>query len=122
MELGKLEIYKISLKLSDSVWKIYKNLPNNLKYSIGDQVLRSVDSLGANIAEGYGRYHYKDSVKFYYNARGSLWESKHWFYLLHKRELIDKNIFENMINDINTLGKKLNNFITTIRSKNEDSR
>ncbi len=122
MELGKLEIYKISLKLSDSVWKIYKNLPNNLKYSIGDQVLRSVDSIGANIAEGYGRYHYKDSVKFYYNARGSLWESKHWFYLLHKRELIDKNIFENMINDINTLGKKLNNFITTIRSKNADSR
>ena len=47
---------------------------------------------------------------------------KHWFYLLHKRELIDKNIFENMINDINTLGKKLNNFITTIRSKNADSR
>ena len=122
MELGKLEIYKISLKLSDSVWKVYKNLPNNLKYSIGDQVLRSVDSIGANIAEGYGRYHYKDSVKFYYNARGSLWESKHWFYLLHKRELIDKNIFENMINDINTLGKKLNNFITTIRSKNADSR
>ena len=85
-------------------------------------MLRSVDSIGANIAEGYGRYHYKDSVKFYYNARGSLWESKHWFYLLHKRELIDKNIFENMINDINTLGKKLNNFITTIRSKNADSR
>jgi len=121
MELSKLEIYKISLKLSDSIWKIYKDLPNNLKYNIGDQVVRSVDSIGANIAEGYGRYHYKDSVKFYYNARGSLWESKHWFYLLYKRELINKSIFDNIMNDINILGKKLNNFITTIRNKNANN-
>ncbi len=66
MELGWLEISKLLLQL--------------------------IDSIRANIAEGYGRHHYKDSTKFYYNAMSSLRESKNWTYLLHKRELIDNNI------------------------------
>ncbi|MFT7824649.1 MAG: four helix bundle protein [Sulfurimonas sp.] len=115
MELGKLEIYQLSLKLSSEIWEVYESLPTNLKYNIGDQSLRSVDSIGANIAEGYGRFHYKDSVKFYYNARGSLWESKHWIYLLYKRELLEKERFERMMADINLLGKKLNGFIESIK-------
>jgi len=82
MGLGKLDVYKISLNLSDKIWDVYKTLDRDLQYNIGSQVLRAIDSIGANIAEGYGRFHYKDSVKFYYNARGSLWESKHWIYLL----------------------------------------
>ena len=118
MELGKLEIYKISLKLSDTIWKIYIDLPNDLKYNIGTQVIRSIDSIGANIAEGYGRFHYKDSIKFYYNARGSLRESKHWIYLLFKRDLVDKEKYNEMINGLELLGKKLNGFIKTIKDKN----
>ncbi len=81
-------------------------------------MIRSVDSIGANIAEGYGRFHYKDSMKFYFNSRGSLWESKHLVYLLYKRDLIDKKVYENMINDLEVLGKQLNSFIKSIRNKN----
>ena len=105
------------MELSEKIWNIYQAMPNNLKYNIGDQTLRSIDSIGANIAEGYGRFHYRDSMKFYYNARGSLWESKHWIYLLYKRSLIDKALFEEMMNYINTLGKKLNSFIESIKRK-----
>ncbi len=107
MKLGNLEIYDIVLKLSDEIWKIYKLLDNDLKYNIGNQVIRSIDSIGANIAEGYGRFHYKDSVKFYYNVRGSLWESKHWVLLLC------------LITDLEILGKKLNIFIKTIKNKSK---
>jgi four helix bundle protein len=119
MELGKLDIYKLSLMLSSLTWDIYTGLPNDLKYNIGNQVIRSIDSIGANIAEGYGRFHYKDSIKFYYNARGSLWESKHWIYLLYKRELINQSIYNNLINNLEILGKKLNGFIRTIKATNE---
>ena len=119
MDLGKLEIYKLSLLLSNIVWKIYVKLPNDLKYNIGNQVIRSIDSVGANIAEGYGRFHYKDSIKFYYNARGSLWESKHWIYLLYKRDLIDNEQYKEIMNCLEILGKKLNNFIKRIKDKNE---
>jgi four helix bundle protein len=102
------------------VWSVYRSLTNDLKYNIGNQVIRSIDSIGANIAEGYGRFHYKDSMKFYYNARGSLWESKHWVLLLHKRELIDKKVFESMIANLTILGKKLNAFIKSIQGKNHN--
>ena len=118
MELGKLDIYKLALKLSDKIWQIYINLANDLKYNIGNQVIRSIDSIGANIAEGYGRFYYKDSIKFYYNARGSLWESKHWIYLLYKRDLVDKKEYEEIIKDLEILGKKLNGFIRSIKDKN----
>ena len=117
MELGKLEIYKLSVKLSNSSWMIYSTLPNDLKYGIGNQVIRSIDSIGANIAEGYGRFHYKDSLKFYYNSRGSLWESKHWIYLLFQRKLIEKDIYQSLIDDLDILGKKLNGFINSMKEK-----
>jgi len=121
MELGKLEIYQLALQLSHDIWAVYEKLPKQLQFSIGDQSLRSIDSIGANIAEGYGRFHYRDSIKFYYNARGSLWESKHWLYLLYKRDLMRKALYEKMMGDINILGKKLNNFIEGIkkRARNE---
>ena len=118
MELGKLEIYKLSVKLSNSIWMIYSTLPNDLKYGIGNQFIRSIDSIGANIAEGYGRFHYKDSLKFYYNSRGSLWESKHWVYLLFQRKLIEKDIYQSLIDDLDILGKKLNGFINSMKEKN----
>ena len=118
MELGKLDIYKLSLSLSDNIWYVYTNLKSDLKYNIGNQVIRSIDSIGANIAEGYGRFHYKDSLKFYYNARGSLWESKHWVYLLYKRQLIVKEKYENMMEELELLGRKLNGFIKNLKQRN----
>ena len=119
MKLGNLEVYNMALKLSDEIWGIYIVLERDLKYNIGNQVIRSIDSIGANIAEGYGRFHYKDSVKFYYNARGSLWESKHWIFLLYKRDLINKEKFEQLVSDLEILGKKLNGFIKTIKNKSK---
>ena len=117
MGLGKLDVYKISLNLSDKIWDVYKTLDRDLQYNIGSQVLRAIDSIGANIAEGYGRFHYKDSVKFYYNARASLWESKHWIYLLYKRDLIDMDLYNELMNKLELLGKKLNTFINSIKFK-----
>ena len=119
MELGKLEIYKLSLDLSKDTWEVYSSLSTDLKFNIGNQVIRSVDSIGANIAEGYGRFHYKDSMKFYYNDRGSLWESKHWVYLLSKRKLISNELYKKMLEDLELLGKKLNGFINSMKEKND---
>ena len=115
MKLEDLEIYKMALELSQDAWNVYQNLPHKFKFNLGDQILRAIDSIGANISEGYGRYHYKDSMKFYYNARGSLFESKHWLYLLYKRKLIDETIYYELKEKLDTLGLKLNNFINSIK-------
>ena len=115
MRLEELEIYKLAMSSSNDIWEIYLQLPKQFKFNMGDQVLRSIDSIGANIAEGFGRYHYRDSIKFYYNARGSSFESKHWLELLLSRNLIDKEKCRLLKDKLDTLGIKLNNFINSIK-------
>jgi len=90
ISLEKLGVYKLARRLSKVAWQIYERIDWRIKKIMGEQFVESTDSVGANIAEGYGRFHYLDKVKFYYNARGSLLESRHWFDLLGERELLEK--------------------------------
>src|SRR3989344_708179 len=92
--LDDLNVYKRARELSSVGWKIYEILDWRDKKIIGDQFITATDSGGANIAEVYGRFHYLDKVKFYYNARGSLFESKHWLDLLQERKLITREYYE----------------------------
>ena len=121
-DLNNLEVYKIALELSSKAWLIFQKISKNLQFSIGNQFLNSTDSIGANIAEGFGRFHYKDSLKFYYNARGSLFETKHWIELLRNRSIIEQNEYEEFKKEIDILGVKLNNFINYLKSKVQSSK
>ena len=120
MGLGELEIYVLARQLSRIFWKVYEEMDNNIKYNLGVQALRSIDSIGANIAEGYGRYHYLDCVRFYYNARGSLWESLHWIELLYERDLLEEQIYTQLTSDLNLLVRKFNSFINSIKNKKDN--
>jgi len=113
----ELEIYGIALELSRLAWETYISLQKEHRYTLGKQFLEATDSIGANIAEGYGRYDYKDSLKFYYNARGSLYETKHWTYLLTNRSLINTQINEQINILIEKEQIKLKNFINSIKTK-----
>lgn len=117
MELNKLDVYNISRDISKVIWGIYEGMPRENKILIGQQLVRSVDSIGANIAEGYGRFHYLDSAKFYYNARGSLFESKHWIDLLFERNMLEKELHEELSKNFDVLGRKLNSFINFVKEK-----
>ena len=118
IELKNLEVYQLSRKLSTIAWEIFCRMDFIDKKHIGDQFLRSVDSIGANIAEGYGRFHYLDKVRFYYNSRASHYEAfTHWLELLLERERISKTEFEAISETALKLQIKLNNFITST-SKN----
>jgi len=88
ISLEKLGVYRLARQLSKIAWQIYDKLDWRIQKIMGEQFVQSTDSVGANIAEGYGRFHYLDKVKFYYNARGSLLESRHWFDLLGEREFL----------------------------------
>jgi len=117
MTLEELEVYQIALKISDLAWEIYQTLPKEFRFSTNQQFLEASDSIGANIAEGYGRFHYKDSLKFYYNARGSLFEADYWLNRLYKRELVEDKMYTALQSLINTEKLKLNNFINSIKVK-----
>ncbi len=119
ISLEDLDIYIISRDLSKIAWEIYIDLKLDHKIIIGQQFVRCMDSVGANIAEGYGRFHSLDRVKFYYNARASLFESKHFTGLLFERELIDKDKYEKIMQLLNLLHPKLNKYIKHNLSKRQ---
>jgi four helix bundle protein len=114
IKLYDLEVYKLARELSKLGWEIYNGLDWQTKKTMGDQLITSTDSVGANIAEGYGRYHYLDKVKFFYNARGSLMESlEHWLELLHERGKVQDAIYQDFKNTANKASLKLQNMIST---------
>jgi four helix bundle protein len=118
IELKNLEVYQLSRKLYSIAWVIFCRMNFEDKKHIGDQFLRAVDSIGANVAEGYGRYHYLDKVRFYYNSRGSHYEAfTHWLELMFEREKISEAEFASISETALILRVKLNNFITAT-SKN----
>lgn len=122
MELNDLEIYRLSREISEGVWNIYRHLDWRDKKVFGDQCLSSSDSIGANIAEGFGRYHYLDKNKFNYNSRGSLLETVHWIELLHERGKIDKSEFDRLRSKLVTLHVKLNNYISSTKRQNKNNK
>ncbi len=122
IEIKDLEVYKIARELSREAWEVYEKLDWQTKKVMGDQFIEATDSVGANIAEGYGRYHYLDKIKFYYNARGSLGEAcSHWLELLWERKKIvaEKYAYIKVIHK--KLSMALNNFITATYKAKENN-
>jgi four helix bundle protein len=120
LSLDKLEVYQLARELSRAAWEIYRALDWRDKKILGDQFIGSVDSVGANIAEGFGRYHFLDKVKFYFNARGSLLEAKHWLSLLSERKKIDLKIKKKFLGNFKNLRLALNGLISsTMKVKKE---
>ena len=114
MKLEELQVYQLSMEIGEKVWNIVINWDYLAKDAIGKQLIRSVDSVAANISEGFGRYHYKENKNFCYYSRGSLYETKTWITKAYKRNLIIENEFKTYINEIDNIGIKLNNYIKTI--------
>jgi four helix bundle protein len=82
-----LVVYQKALEISDLGWEIYIQIPRKF-YQLSGQFITAVDSIGANIAEGYGRGSYKDRKNFLLISRGSLYESAFWLERLTSRLLI----------------------------------
>jgi len=112
--LNDLEVYKLSRELSKKAWVIYDSFSWQDKKVMGDQFITAIDSIGANIAEGYFRYHFLDKIKFYYISRASLSEAAdHWLELLLERDKVSKERYEEMKNLAKGISVKLNNFISS---------
>lgn len=115
-----LQVWQLAIELATKVYRLTLTFPNDERYGIIDQLKRAVTSISANIAEGFGRYHFKDAVKFLYNARGSLSEVYSFLLLSKRLALIDgKTIkdYNQILLDIRNLGVKLNNLISAIMKK-----
>lgn len=121
MKLEELRVYQLSLNLAEEIWMIVVKWDYFSKDTIGKQLVRSADSVSANLSEGFGRYFYKEEKQFCYYSRGSLYETKTWLSKASNRKLISKEDFEKFEKEINDLGIKLNNYINAI-GKNQNKK
>ncbi len=112
-----LEVWQKGKGLVIKIYQITKDFPKDEIFGITTQIKRAALSISANIAEGFGRFHYLDKAKFYLNARGSLLELKSHLLIACDLRFIDDKVTKHLINDIDQLGIKLNNFISTTRKK-----
>ena len=100
LNLKDIDCYVLSYRLSNYIWEIVTKWDYFTKNSIGSQFARAMDSISANIAEGFDRYNKKDKIKFYRYSIGSLYECLDWNQKSMKRKLIIQDeynfIFENL--------------------------
>ena len=107
----ELDVYRLAENLSNMIWYEFDEWNTKVKNTIGYQIIRSSDSIAANIAEGFGRYSTADRKNFYYYARGSFEETKAWLRKAVRRGLIEEAKLEKYKIIIDELGPKLNAFI-----------
>jgi four helix bundle protein len=112
--LEKLEVYQLSEAFSDIIWNLVDEWNYFQKDTIGKQIVRSADSVSANIAEGYGRYYYKESKQFFFYSRGSLQETKSWLSKCKRRNIIESSKAEELILEAEKILAKLNGYIKFI--------
>ncbi len=111
LQLNDLTSYKSSFLFSNKVWDIVIKWDYFAKDTIGKQFVNAADSISANIAEGFGRYHKKDKVKFYYYSLGSVKECTDWLNKAKVRNLISEELFLELNEVIERLPREVHQLI-----------
>jgi len=116
MNLDKLEVW---VRAKDFALAVYKEvvpcLPADEKWNLIQQLKRAAESVPANIAEGHGRYHFLDNVRFCYYARGSLTEVQSHMVLAHELGYLPDEIYKRMTARTESIGKQLNSYIAYLK-------
>ena len=102
------------MEIGDKVWGIVSEWSYFEKDTVGKQLVRAIDSVAANLSEGFGRYHFKENKNFSYYSRGLLYEAKTWVVKAKNRDLINEKDYDYLKKEINKIGKMLNAYIKSI--------
>lgn len=112
-----LDAWKKSHKLVIEIYKITKDFPKEELYGVVSQLRRAVSSITANIAEGFARYHFKDKIRFYYQARGSAAEVQNFLILAKDLEYISLEKCTELIEQSKETMQLINGLIRSIEKQ-----
>ena len=113
----ELETWKQARKIRNMASQLAKSFPLEEKYRLCDQLIRCSRSIGNNIAEGHGRFHYQDNVRFCVMARGSLFETLDQMIIAKDENFITDDIFNSFQTEYLHCLKLLNGYILFIKKK-----
>lgn len=117
-----LRVLKSAEEIADAVWKRVSNWEDFPKDVVGKQITRSTDSIGANIAESFGRFNFGEKLQFLYYARGSLFETKYWLNRVKVRELIPLEHVQEYTTQLSNIARQLNAFAESLKTQRSDSK
>ena len=115
-----LRVLKSAEEIADSIWKIVVQWDEFAKDVVGKQIARSADSVGANIAESFGRFNFGEKLQFLYYSRGSIFETKYWLNRTRIRGLMKPEKVDEYVNHLTDLARQLNTFaggLKTVRAE-----
>jgi four helix bundle protein len=109
-----LKVYRLAEGLADEIWSVVLAWPSFARDTVGKQIVRAADSIGANIAEGCGRGSFPDNRRFVRIARGSLNETKHWLRRAFRRKLLSSEQVAKLKALVEVLAPFLNAYLRSI--------
>jgi len=113
-DFENLKVYQMSEQLADEIWDVVIGWDRFARDTIGGQIVRAADSIGANIAEGSGRRSFQDNRRFIRIARGSLKETQHFLRRAYRRKLLDDKQVKKIKPLIDDLAPMLNAYLRSI--------
>lgn len=116
-ELEDLRILQTAQEIADSLWSRIVKWDDFSKDTVGKQLAPAADSIGANIAEAFGRFHYGQKIEFLYYARGSLFETKYWLNRVMRRSLMPVDEIQRHSRELTSLARGLNAFVKDLRAQ-----
>jgi four helix bundle protein len=117
LNLNKITPYKLAYNLSSYVWGLIIKWDYFNQRTVGIQLVRAMDSISANIAEGFGRYHKKDKINFYHYSLASTYEALDWLLKAKTRKLLNQKQYDLIFNQLINLPKEINSLIYFTQQK-----
>lgn len=117
LKFEELRVLQQAEAIADAIWRQVAQWPVFARDTVGSQLVRAVDSIGANIAEAFGRFHYGEKLNFLYYARGSLFETKYWLNRVLARDLATLAQIEGYIAQLTDLARQLNTFAADLKTQ-----
>lgn len=121
-KFDELRILQLAEGIADEVWVQVGTWQTFARDVVGGQLCRAADSIGANIAESFGRYHFGEKLQFLYYARGSLFETKYWVNRTLKRELMREESAKRFSEQLTDLAHQLNSFTAGLKTVRQSSK
>lgn len=117
MDYKELEVWKESKELVKIIYKITESFPSSEQFDLANQMRRCAASIPSNIAEGIGRNHVKDTLRFLHVSRGSIYELETQLILSYELLFLSKENFENTNEKVHLCIKLINGFINYFENK-----
>ena len=117
-----LRVLKSAEEIADSIWKIVVQWDEFAKDVVGKQMAKSADSIGANIAESFGRFNFGEKLQFLYYSRGSIFETKYWLNRTQIRGLMKPDEVQEYVNRLTELARQLNTFASSLKTVRADQK